>query len=707
MPRPLRPSASPHFMTPRRPTPPVPLVVAPDAATPRPAPPEPAAPPRVVAPASAERAADGDGLEAAHEAHRYAWAPLAALALLVVGAHVAVSAAGPYGIHRDELLYLAMGRHLRFWAMDFPPFIAVTAETTRALFGDGLWAVRLPSALAHAALLLVAARLARELGGGRGAQLLAAACVALSPLFLRAGTLFQPVVFDQLWWTLALWALVRLGRQGAHADHLRTRAEALRDRGPVVARDDAQRAAVLATAPAPDAGREVLAVPAPRALAASRAAKGSLARRLGRSLAEVGARLRGARLRGARPRRADARRAAWRHATSDAHDPAAAALAAARHAAVHGGRRDWLLLGTALGLGLLTKFSVAFIALPIAVAVLVAAPLRRALAGPWPWAAAALACLLGAPSVVGQVALGWPVRGQMDDLRASQLAHVGPADFLVGQAEMLGPAVLVAALGLWALLAAPAFRRARPAGLAALGALLLLLAGRGKAYYAGPIYPLLWAAGAAALARGLSRAVPAAVARWPLAVRLGVPAALVIAFGALTLPFGLPILPPAAMARHAAGFGGTGTRTNDGGQLPLPQDYADMLGWPQLAAAAGRAWAALPPERRVEAAVLAANYGQAGALDFYGPRVGLPAPVSPAGSWWFFGPGPRAGSPLLVVGVPHAELRRFCRVVLPLPPVHHALTRWQVDEERDVPMAWCESPFRTLQQLWPSLAGRN
>jgi hypothetical protein len=150
-----------------------------------------------------------------------------------------------------------------------------------------------------------------------------------------------------------------------------------------------------------------------------------------------------------------------------------------------------------------------------------------------------------------------------------------------------------------------------------------------------------------------------------------------------------------------------GTETNTGERLALPQDYADMLGWPELAAATAAAWQLIPAEARVGAAVVAGNYGQAGALALYGPRLGLPPVVSPAGSFWFFGPGERVGDPILAVGVPAADLAPLCAALRPMGVVRHERTRWLVPEERDVPITLCEGPRRTLHQLWPSLAGRN
>ncbi|MBA3259782.1 MAG: glycosyltransferase family 39 protein, partial [Gemmatimonadales bacterium] len=137
----------------------------------------------------------------------FATGAVAALGGIKLGLHLWVNATTPYGFHRDELLYLAMGRHLQLWRMDFPPGIALLAEASRAVLGDSLPAIRLAPALAGTALLVAAALFARELGGGRWAQGLAALAVLASPLFLRSANLFQPVVFDQVAWTAALFAL--------------------------------------------------------------------------------------------------------------------------------------------------------------------------------------------------------------------------------------------------------------------------------------------------------------------------------------------------------------------------------------------------------------------------------------------------------------------------------------------------------------------
>lgn len=143
---------------------------------------------------------------------------VAGFVTLKLALHLVAVAVTPYSVHRDELLYLAMGKYLRFFAMDFPPFIAAAANTARFLFGDTLFAIRILPALAGAVLLLLCAFIVRELGGRRGAYTLALLAMLSAPLFLRSPALFQPVVFDQLWWTLAFLALLRIGRRGSRAD---------------------------------------------------------------------------------------------------------------------------------------------------------------------------------------------------------------------------------------------------------------------------------------------------------------------------------------------------------------------------------------------------------------------------------------------------------------------------------------------------------
>lgn len=500
-------------------------------------------------------------------------AGVAILAALIVLLHIATNLLTVYEFHRDELLYLAMGKHLRLWRMDFPPGIALIANGSRALFGDSLTAIRAFPALTHGATALLATLIARELGGGAVAQRVSVLAIALSPLFLRSGGMLQPVVFDQFWWTLALYFLIRL-----------------------CSTDD---------------GR-------------------------------------------------------W-----------------------------WIALGAALGLGLLTKFSIGFIGLPIVVAT-VLTPQRRWLATRWPWLALLVALAIGAPAIVGQVALGFPVLGQMDTLQGSQLARMTYTMFL-GEQLLCGPAIVLAVAGVIALLFLKRWQAYRVVALSCVGAFLLLLLLHGKSYYIGPIYPTLYAAGATTLELGKMGAMRTS--------RIALATIVLLAFGALILPLGIPILPPEQMVAYTQRLGiAKATQTNRGEQIELPQDYADMLGWRDMAAAVAAVVETMPHSERAEMVVVGNNYGEAGALEFYGPRFHLPPVINAKGSFWFFGPGDRPGRIVVTLGEKHESLQRIYRDVQ---DAGYFDAKWLVPEEHNLPILIGRNPSMTLQQLWPSLAGRN
>ncbi|HMA21468.1 MAG TPA: hypothetical protein VKO87_11745, partial [Gemmatimonadaceae bacterium] len=214
-------------------------------------------------------------------------------------------------------------------------------------------------------------------------------------------------------------------------------------------------------------------------------------------------------------------------------------------------------------------------------------------------------------------------------------------------------------------------------------------------YYLGPIYPALFGAGGVAIER---------LPRFRMATAW-IAASLMVAYGLLLLPIGIPILPPEKMVAYTRAIGASeANRTNRGELGDLPQDYADMLGWPEQAAAVASVYNSLSPDERAKAVIIADNYGEAGALDFYGPRYGLPSAISAAGTYWFFGPGQKPGDVAVTIGVGTDDLQPFYREATVVRRITHP---WTVAEERDVPIIVARGPYHTLQQVWPSLAGQN
>lgn len=121
-----------------------------------------------------------------------------------------LAVAGRYGWQRDELYYAVAGRHLQGGYVEFPPVTALLSAFARVTFGWSLVGFRLLTILAGAATVVVAALVARDLGGGRRAQVMAAILVGFSPLLLATNGLFQPVTFDQLATMVVLWLALRL-----------------------------------------------------------------------------------------------------------------------------------------------------------------------------------------------------------------------------------------------------------------------------------------------------------------------------------------------------------------------------------------------------------------------------------------------------------------------------------------------------------------
>lgn len=132
--------------------------------------------------------------------------------LTVAAAKTALNLAfsGRYGWQRDELYYAVAGRHLQAGYVEFPPVTAFLAAVSHALFGFSLVGLRLFAIAAGAGTTVVAALVARELGGTRRAQVFAAVLVGFSPLLIATNGLFQPVSFDQLATMVVLWLALRL-----------------------------------------------------------------------------------------------------------------------------------------------------------------------------------------------------------------------------------------------------------------------------------------------------------------------------------------------------------------------------------------------------------------------------------------------------------------------------------------------------------------
>ncbi len=364
-----------------------------------------------------------------------------------------------------------------------------------------------------------------------------------------------------------------------------------------------------------------------------------------------------------------------------------------------GDGRRWIVLGLLLGLGLENKHSTAFFGIAVAVA-LVLSPERKALRTRWPWLAAALALAIFLPNLVWQVQYGFPTVEGLSNVRGTgKNVVLGPVAFVGQQILMLHPVLLPIWLGGLAWLFFGARGKYRLLGSTFVVFFVLLFGLKGKNYYLAPIYPMLLAAGGVALESALQRNRVTRDRRWRKAAVL----VLIVVASAITAPMALPILPPAQYVAYERALGFAPPKTEVGHRGPLPQHFGDRFGWPELVAEVARIYHALPAEERARAAIFANNYGEAGAVNLFGPQYGLPPAISAHQTHFLWGPRGNTGEVLIVLQDDRETLERMCASVEEAGVHAHP---WGMAEENN-PIFVCRGLTPPLPEMWPRLKKWN
>ncbi len=427
------------------------------------------------------------------------------IALATVVVHMLLG--NRYGFQRDELATLEDARHLAWGYPAYPPVTPFFGRISLELFGTSLRGFRFFAALAQAITVVLTGLMAREMGGRRGAQLVAAA--AALPFCLGGGYEMQYVAFDCLAWVLAAYFMVRLLTSG---------------------------------------------------------------------------------------------------------DP-----------------RWWVAIGASIGFGMLSKYTIGFFVLAIVAGVLLT-DARRYLKSKWLWIGVAISILLWLPNLLWQA--------QHSFVSLDFLRHIHARDVRQGRTEYFLPQQLVltglrfplALAGLYFCLVASAGKRFRVLGWMYVVTLALFTSAKGRWYYMGPAYPMLYAAGSVWGERWL-----AAMRRgWAMTIRWAVWTALAVEV-LLNLALWLPSAPLNsrwwAIANRVQG------------------DFREQIGWPELAQEVARIRDTLTPEERSHLGIIGTNYGEAGAINLYGPAYGLPRAISGINSFWYRGYGNPAPQTVIVIGL--------------------------------------------------------
>lgn len=504
------------------------------------------------------------------EARRSPWTtPSIALAFATFLLHLAAN--GNYGFFRDELYLIVCGSRPDWGYVDHPALVPLLAAWSRAVFGDFITGFRLLPALAMAATVALTAEFTRTLGGGRFAQWLAGACVALGPIFLLQGVLVSTDLFQCLTWLGISWVLIQLDRTGEE--------------------------------------------------------------------------------------------------------------------------RWWLVVGAIVGFSLNSKYLIAFYLAALAPGLLIT-PLRHSLRKPWVYLGALLAFLLILPNLLWQQMHDWPFIELGKAGAGGKNIAMSPASFLLQQAVITGPwASVVWLAGLWACVVRPRLSMA-PAFAIAWAILVLAFVGlHGKAYYLAAIYPTLLAFGAVRIEAWIAN----------IAVRAAALAG-VLLLGAAAAPMTLPVLPVDLFMSYQRATGFMPSSGEHQTLGALPQYYADMFGWREMAEKIAGVYASLPEEDRAKAVFYGNNYGEAAAIDVFGRSLGLPPAIGGHDNYFIWGPGTNDGSVLIIIGGDtqhYAELFRSYevagRIEAPL----------AMPYETDQPIYVLRGMKTPLQTFWPDVKSYN
>ena len=358
-----------------------------------------------------------------------------------------------------------------------------------------------------------------------------------------------------------------------------------------------------------------------------------------------------------------------------------------------GNSRLWLLVGTLIGLAFENKHTIVAYVAALGVGVVVARLLARSqaeawnLRNRWLWAGAAVAVLLAVPNLAWQVANGWP---SLEFYRNAQTLKNIPTPAvrsLVSQFLAMNPVTFPIWLaGLWFLLFARDARAVRFAGLM----FVVLLAMHVASSTSRPdrmlaAYPIVMAAGGVVLERMIRRPVSRVAAVFAVAA----------SGAALALMF-VPLLPPASEARYVAFFNAD-IKSERGKTSPLPQLMADRTGWQSFIDDVNRVYRSLPADEEKRAIIYVPDYGHAGAIDLWGPEMGLPRVIASQNTYWHWSEGHVNTDVLIAVGARPGDLEKVFRDVRRVDTVR---CDYCMSWRSHMPIYVAKGPIVPLDSVW-------
>ena len=361
--------------------------------------------------------------------------------------------------------------------------------------------------------------------------------------------------------------------------------------------------------------------------------------------------------------------------------------------------RYWLWFGVIAGLGLEEKYSSAIFGLGIVVGLLLTEQ-RRAFLNKWIWLGGLAALLIFLPNVLWNIKYDWPFVQLIRAIRAEGRDVVlGPLPYFSQQTLLLNPLTAPIWLaGLFGLLFSVRFKPYRVLGWCYLVCYTVLFVLHGKNYYLAPVYPMLLAAGAVLIEFAIDRGANADPRRQWLKPAIVL---VLLASGAHLAPVVVPVLSPDGFLAYEKYLPfKLPVMEHSHARAALPQWYSDQFGWKEIADETAVAWNRIPAAERQDCGIFAQDYGQAGAIDFFGRRDGLPPALSGHQTWFLWGPRGYSGNCVIVLDDRREVLERLWK--------HVEYIGTSADNpyalEKQIDVFLCKgAKFGTLTQLWPGV----
>jgi len=371
--------------------------------------------------------------------------------------------------------------------------------------------------------------------------------------------------------------------------------------------------------------------------------------------------------------------------------------------------RYWLWFGVVAGVGLQEKYSIALFGFGMVIGLLLTAQ-RRVFLNPWIWIGGLAAFLIFLPNLLWNIHNHWPFVQLMHNIREDGRDVVFPLpQYFFQQMLLVSPFTFpIWIRGLVVFFVSARFKPYRAFGWCYLVCFTVFFLLHGKTYYLAPVYPVLLAAGAVVVEStigGQKSETEEGATSKPRSARLAwlkpVIVTVLLASAAYLAPVVVPILSPDAFLAYVKYLPmKLPVMEHSHARAALPQWYSDQFGWHEIVAETAKAYNQLSAAERPGCGIFAQDYGQAGAIDFFGRQYGLPPALSGHQTYWIWGPRGYSGNCLIVLDDNRErleELFEHVEYVGTSDANPYAL-------EQQIPVFICRgAKFGTLEKVWPQL----